>query len=117
MTYLDAFFRNFRRLLPKMVHSLIKNSDLQTGINEDLNKTQIFTILHVWIHKECKMTFLCKHLNVTKSTMTSVIDSLEKRDIVVRNRKKNDRRSIFISLTEKGEFLGEKIKIDIKSKF
>lgn len=116
MNKLDAFLE-FRMLFPKMVHSLISNTDLQLGKKENLNKTQTFTILHVWVHKECKMNFLCTHLNVTKSTMTSIIDSLEKRNLVIRVRKETDRRSIYINLTEDGKVLGKKIKNDISDHF
>lgn len=41
-------------------------------------------------------------LNIPKSTLTSIIDRLEKNDIIVRAISKKDRRSYKLELTEKG---------------
>ena len=41
--------------------------------------------------------------------MTTVIDNLEKRDLVYRERAKNDRRKIIVHLTDKGREMIQKV--------
>lgn len=116
MNKIDAFME-FRMLFPKMIHSLVRNNDFEIAKKENLNRTQIFTILHLWAKKECKMSGICKTQNVTKSTMTSIIDCLESRGLVQRIRKEDDRRAIYICLTKKGRLLGDKIHEDVSDRF
>ena len=55
----------------------------------------------------------CKELSgqtlVTKGTLTGVLDRLEKKGMVVRVPSREDRRSIFIRLTPKGDALFRKV--------
>jgi DNA-binding MarR family transcriptional regulator len=46
---------------------------------------------------------LSEHTLVTKGTLTGVLDRLEKKDMIVRVPSREDRRSIFIRLTPKGD--------------
>lgn len=56
---------------------------------------------------------MCKELSektlVTKGTLTGVLDRLEKRDLIERRPSREDRRSIFIRLTPKGDALFRKV--------
>ncbi len=45
----------------------------------------------------------------SNSNMTTVIDNLEKRDLVYRERAKNDRRKIIVHLTDKGREMIQKV--------
>lgn len=52
-------------------------------------------------------------LNIPKSTLTSMIDRLENRNIIIRVISKRDRRSYKLELTEKGRIAqGEHIKLE-----
>jgi DNA-binding MarR family transcriptional regulator len=55
----------------------------------------------------------CKELSektlVTKGTLTGVLDRLAKKGMIVRVPSRDDRRSIFIRLTPKGDALFEKV--------
>jgi DNA-binding MarR family transcriptional regulator len=55
----------------------------------------------------------CKELSektlVTKGTLTGVLDRLEKKGLIVRVPSREDRRSIFIRLTPKGDALFQKV--------
>ena len=55
----------------------------------------------------------CKELSektlVTKGTLTGVLDRLEKKGLIVRVQSREDRRSIFIRLTQKGDALFQKV--------
>jgi len=50
----------------------------------------------------CKMIELAKELLVTQPAVTALIDSLEERGLVERTRSNEDRRVVFVRITEKG---------------
>lgn len=49
------------------------------------------------------MTGIAKSMNVTTGTMTKAIEGLTEKGYVTRERSKEDKRIVFISLTEKGK--------------
>jgi DNA-binding MarR family transcriptional regulator len=49
---------------------------------------------------------LSRRLYVTPANITGIVDRLEKKGLVVRNRQQDDRRVILLTLTEQGEELG-----------
>ncbi|MBI5375504.1 MAG: MarR family transcriptional regulator [Candidatus Schekmanbacteria bacterium] len=53
--------------------------------------------------KKCTMSELARNAGVTMPSMTEVIDSLVKENIVERQRDENDRRVVLVELTEKGK--------------
>ncbi|MDR3540830.1 MAG: MarR family transcriptional regulator [Desulfosporosinus sp.] len=54
------------------------------------------------------MTTLSEHLNVSKSAVSQMINTLEDKDYVERTSTKNDRRIVYVRLTEIGEHSLEK---------
>lgn len=56
-----------------------------------------------------KLSTLCEKQLVTGGNMTLVVDNLEKEGFVERARNKEDRRTILVKLTEKGENLFSEI--------
>ena len=52
---------------------------------------------------------LCNYLNLNSSTVTGIIDRLEKKGLVARLPKKEDKRTTYIALTSLGAKLLEKI--------
>jgi len=59
---------------------------------------------------------IAKHVMVNSSTVTGVIDRLEKKDLVKRLRISQDRRVITIELTKSGEMLAENAPPPIQQK-
>lgn len=55
---------------------------------------------------EMKITDISKALGLTNSTISGIIDRLEKQDIVIRERSKEDKRIVNVRLTDK--FMKEK---------
>lgn len=47
-------------------------------------------------------TDLCSRLQIRKSQMNVILNSLEKRKLIVRIRSEEDRRNVYISLTDEG---------------
>lgn len=59
--------------------------------------------------REIKLTDLSRELNMSNSTISGIIDRLEKQNMVVRVRSEEDRRIIFVKATPKVEELHVKI--------
>ena len=56
----------------------------------------------LWIWGECEVRFLAIEADVTKGTLTGVVDTLRTRGMVQRRRHEDDRRLVSIALTEQG---------------
>lgn len=62
-----------------------------------------FTILWVlWIWGEMETARLASECDLAKGTLTGMLTTLEKQDLVTRNRKASDRRRVVVALTGKG---------------
>lgn len=62
-----------------------------------------FTILWVlWIWGQMETTALAEEADLAKGTLSGMLDTLERRDLVERNRHPQDGRRIIVSLTEAG---------------
>ena len=59
---------------------------------------------------------IAKHVMVNSSTVTGIIDRLEKKDLVKRLRVSQDRRVITVELTQSGEILAENAPSPIQQK-
>ncbi|WP_445474990.1 MarR family winged helix-turn-helix transcriptional regulator [Methanococcoides methylutens] len=82
----------------KKILNVADNSS-QKSFNTIPNKT--IRIIHQ--KKRINPSKIGKTLGIGKSTVTSTIDSLESKGMVVRKTDPNDRRKQWISLTQKGE--------------
>ena len=71
----------------------------------------IMNVLTLLYKRRAPMTQndLSRELNLSRQTVTSVVDSLEKRELVTRSIAEGDRRSRVISLTEQGRASGREI--------
>lgn len=70
-----------------------------------LTLQQVHTIEVLGAHGAMRMKELASMMGITTGTMTINIDKLEKTGYVERKPNENDRRSIFVDLTESGEEL------------
>ena len=68
----------------------------------DISENDMHIIEAVGIDSPKKVSEIAKSLNVTPGTMTVNIDNLEKKGYVTRTRSEDDKRVVFISLTERG---------------
>jgi len=73
----------------------------------DLTLSQNRVVKNLAVNGPLSSADLSRKLFVTPSNITGIIDRLEKKKIVERIRKKEDRRVYLISLTEKGKKIGE----------
>ena len=61
-----------------------------------------------------QMRIVTKKLGIDKSTLTRIIENLEKLDLVFRKKNKKDRRSVKIYLTEQGFYQSEKYRLRLE---
>jgi MarR family transcriptional regulator, organic hydroperoxide resistance regulator len=70
-----------------------------------LSWTAFVTLWVLWIWGEMETRHLAAEANVTKGTLTGVVDTLERRGLVERQRGQDDRRLVTVSLTGEGRGL------------
>ncbi|MFA7108173.1 MAG: MarR family transcriptional regulator [Sphaerochaetaceae bacterium] len=100
--------RNLGVLLPHLFKKLITNTILNCSCIA-FNETQAMTLLALTKHNPATMGEIHHHSRLTKGALTQVIDSFEEKGIIERTRNKQDRRTVQVTLTEKGQELGKKI--------
>lgn len=82
----------------------IKNLQWQKSKSEHVTPTQIQSLLFLkYIRPDAAtVNTLAKHLSCTPATVSGVLDALENKKYILRNRKIEDKRNIVLSLTPKG---------------
>lgn len=107
-----------------MIASLIKEIyyKLNNNIGYEFKNTGLtipqLTVLRILAkHKKLKVTDVSDLMNLTKGTVSGIIDRLEKQNLVVRTRSSEDRRVVYIELSEKGSNITESMRGTINEYF
>jgi MarR family transcriptional regulator, organic hydroperoxide resistance regulator len=79
-----------------------RHMEQQVLAPERLSWTAFVTLWVLWIWGEMESRHLAAEANVTKGTLTGVLDTLERRGLVARRRRTSDRRLVMVSLTDEG---------------
>lgn len=88
------------------VAAAVRREMEQTVLAEVRLSWTAFTAMWVlWIWGEMETRHLAAEANVTKGTLTGVVDTLEARGLVRRRRRTSDRRLVTVALTDAGELL------------
>lgn len=103
---LDAIFSLTRKLKGEL--STEENTRQLT-----LNQAQV--VMFIKENNKVKMTDISEQFTITLPSVTSLINSLSKKGLVVRSSDENDRRTVFVSLTKKSHDSIQKI-IDQKTR-
>jgi DNA-binding MarR family transcriptional regulator len=74
-----------------------------TTSSDELNLQELKILDFIGQHESCIMREVAEHLKVAVSTMTGVIDKLEDKGFVKRERNDEDRRIVRVMLTAKGQ--------------
>jgi len=88
---------NFTSMLPK------------TEEFEKMNTMELYLFLYVALNGPKKMSELANVLKTAKSNITTLVDNLEGKGYLKRERSFSDRRAVIIKLTEEGEKLYRKL--------
>ncbi len=70
-----------------------------------LSLSQFCILKQLWDVDEKALKDLAEECHISRSTATGVVDTLEEKNLVTRKTNPDDRRSIFVKLTEKGKML------------
>ena len=109
-------FTQFKSLFPKLVGILLKNIEKELNTYK-LNKSQMETLIFLRHSSFPTMGMIQQRLNLTKGAVTVIISNFEERGWVERRRDKEDRRVIFVLLTQEGSIMAQKIKRLIVNEF
>ncbi|MHA2006717.1 MAG: MarR family winged helix-turn-helix transcriptional regulator [Promethearchaeota archaeon] len=95
----------------ELIHDIDKkfeNLQRRNIKNENLTTSQYFVLRQLWeAEVDLKFKDLAKACNCSRSTITGVIDTMEKKGLVKRMPHPTDRRSLLVKLTNKGKALKE----------
>lgn len=84
----------------KKAESLIKEE-----IGNELTYDQHYILRHIYQTGECTPSELADAFEVNKSAITAIINRMVERGFIQRTRDENDRRVVFLSLTDEGSEL------------
>lgn len=81
------------------------DSLVKAEIGSDLTNDQQYTLRYINRVKECTSSELADIFDVKKSAITAIINRLWKKGLIKRTRDEQDRRVVYLTLTEEGESL------------
>ena len=93
----DVLVRLFREIMDQEQKAII------TEEFKDLTNNDMHVIEAIGLGEGRNMSSIAKKLNITVGTLTTAVNSLVNKKYAVRRRSEEDRRVVFVSLTEKGE--------------
>lgn len=70
-----------------------------------LSSAQLWMLYEVSLCQGIKVTELAEALSIHRSTSSNMLDKLEMKDLIYRDRSKSDQRAVHIYITEKGKEL------------
>ena len=74
----------------------------------DLTYTQYIVMMVLWEEKQVNEKFLCEALCLKSNTLTPLLQKLEDKGFIRKEKDKSDERNLVITLTESGEELKDK---------
>lgn len=95
----------FNEILVKLFRDImdIEAKAIITEEFKDITNNDMHVIEAIGIHEKKNMSAVAKELSVTIGTLTIAINNLVKKGYVDRVRSEQDRRVVYISLTQRGE--------------
>jgi len=81
------------------------NSAAVNGPHADLNCQELRLVERLGDGGPAKMRDLAEHLNLAANSVTTLVDHLEQRGVVRRNRSGEDRRVVMVELTDDGRVM------------
>lgn len=80
----------------------LEQAALETGLEDRISTAEIYIIECIGPNGAERMRDIAQQLGVTLATLTVACDKLEQKGLVTRHRDLNDKRTVHVSLTEKG---------------
>lgn len=101
---MDNSYRALNDVLVKLFNDImdIEQDAIITGEFLDITNNDMHIIESVGIDEPQNMSSIAKKMSVTMGTLTTSMNNLVKKGYVLRERSEEDRRVVYIRLTEKG---------------
>lgn len=81
---------------------------LKCQMGEDLTTDQHYILSYIHQSRECTSSELADAFDVNKSAITAIINRLADRGLIERTRDENDRRVVYLTLSDQGKELHKK---------
>lgn len=91
--------------LIELAEKRLKQIQRETIREADLTPPQYFIMTLLWEKDGRPFKELASAAHSSRPTMTGIVDSLERKELVTREPNPDDRRSLLVQLTEKGKAL------------
>lgn len=78
------------------------SSDIWENIFLDCSKNEVLIFWLLYQRGEVNMTEIAEYIHVPLNTATGIINRMEKNELIVRTRSKEDKRVVLIEFSEKG---------------
>ncbi len=88
---------------------LLKNCMAKGFEGMGITSTQGMVVGNLFKNNQMKVSDLSKELGLSNSTVSGILDRMEKQDLIKRIRSKEDKRVVFVCLTKKVETMHENL--------
>ena len=102
---MDRVYKKINFILVNLINEIweLEEKGIITEEFKDITNNDMHVIEAVGLGEGRNMSSIAKKLNITVGSLTTSMNSLVKKNYVERYRSQEDRRVVFIKLTEKGE--------------
>ena len=102
---MDEAYKAINDVLVNLINEIweLEEKAIITEEFKDLTNNDMHVIEAIGLGEGRNMSSIAKKLNITVGTLTTAVNSLVNKKYAVRRRSEEDRRVVFVSLTEKGE--------------
>lgn len=83
----------------------LAGSMVKEQIGSEITSDQYYTLRHIYQSGSCTSTHLAEVFEVKKSAITAIINRMWDKGLIKRTRDENDRRIVYLTLTEQGNEL------------
>jgi len=101
--------------LRKITRSIDLNSK-RLSSESSLTAPQILSLLAVYEKGSLTIAKIANEVHLSASTMVGIVDRLEMKNLVVRERSKTDRRQVMVNITNEGKKLAKKLPAPLQEK-
>ncbi len=100
----ETLYNTINNVLVNLINEIwqLEEKAIITEEFKDLTNNDIHVIEAVGPGRGNNMSAIAKKLNITVGSLTTAIDGLVKKAYAIRNRSEEDRRVVYVQLTDKG---------------
>lgn len=116
----DIFFETYGIRVLRSLRKIIRAIDIHSRkLNSEFKITapQMLCLYSLAKNDSVTLSALSKEVNLCSSTVNGIVDRLESKSLLVRERSSEDRRKIFLKITESGRELTDKAPALLQERF